>query len=288
MQFLREGLTNKEIAERLNITLDGAKYHVSSILSKLGASSRIEASAWQPAQESRGRWSWSLLALGKLAGVAVAASAIVGVGALGYGVMMSGGGDGANGEASALDLGATETLPSEAGEPGATHGLSLTDLDPPSSSPRPQGAAGDPGSGGGLPVPAAGPFASPAAGGLPSTTHTASRTPAATPTPRPPIQECEDCEDDPTPTAHATPPGCGDCATPLQPPAQPPSPPKPTPTATATPPPPQTQGPPPPTPTASEDDPEEPEGSKTEEPEDTPEPPETPHPSETEECEGCS
>jgi len=34
--LVRLGLTNKEIAERLGITLDGAKYHVSQILAKLG------------------------------------------------------------------------------------------------------------------------------------------------------------------------------------------------------------------------------------------------------------
>jgi len=34
--LLRCGLTNEEIAGRLGFTLDGAKYHVSQILSKLG------------------------------------------------------------------------------------------------------------------------------------------------------------------------------------------------------------------------------------------------------------
>ena len=36
-------LTNEQIAERLGISLDGAKYHVSQILSKLGVSRREEA-----------------------------------------------------------------------------------------------------------------------------------------------------------------------------------------------------------------------------------------------------
>ena len=39
------GLTNEEIAHRLGITLDGAKYHVSQILSKLGVATREEAAA---------------------------------------------------------------------------------------------------------------------------------------------------------------------------------------------------------------------------------------------------
>lgn len=49
--LLRIGLTNEEIASRLGISLDGAKYHVSQILSKLGVSSREEAVfASEPAQ----------------------------------------------------------------------------------------------------------------------------------------------------------------------------------------------------------------------------------------------
>src|SRR5690606_5175065 len=33
---------------RLNISFDGARYHVAEILSKLGVSSRHEAAAWRP------------------------------------------------------------------------------------------------------------------------------------------------------------------------------------------------------------------------------------------------
>src|SRR6185436_8773504 len=46
LALLREGLTNAEIAIRLGISPDGAKYHVSEILSKLGVTSRQEAVAW--------------------------------------------------------------------------------------------------------------------------------------------------------------------------------------------------------------------------------------------------
>ena len=47
--LLVEGLSNAQIAERLTVSLPTARYHVSSILSKLGASSRAEAVslAWQ-------------------------------------------------------------------------------------------------------------------------------------------------------------------------------------------------------------------------------------------------
>jgi DNA-binding CsgD family transcriptional regulator len=39
------GLTKEEIAVRLGITLDGVKYHVSQILTRIGVSSREEAVA---------------------------------------------------------------------------------------------------------------------------------------------------------------------------------------------------------------------------------------------------
>src|SRR5688572_9757894 len=47
LSLLREGLTNEQIALRLNITFDTAKFHVSEILSKLGVESRQEAAAWR-------------------------------------------------------------------------------------------------------------------------------------------------------------------------------------------------------------------------------------------------
>lgn len=48
MELLARGRTNAEIAEHLEITLDGAKYHVREILGKLGVESREDAAAtWQ-------------------------------------------------------------------------------------------------------------------------------------------------------------------------------------------------------------------------------------------------
>ena len=47
LELLRERLTNPEIAERLGISPDGAKWHVKEILWKLDVPSREEAVRWQ-------------------------------------------------------------------------------------------------------------------------------------------------------------------------------------------------------------------------------------------------
>jgi DNA-binding CsgD family transcriptional regulator len=46
LALIREGLTDREIALRLGISLDGVKFHVSEILGKLGVTSRNEAARW--------------------------------------------------------------------------------------------------------------------------------------------------------------------------------------------------------------------------------------------------
>jgi DNA-binding CsgD family transcriptional regulator len=47
LELLRLGLSNREIANRLGVSLAGAKFHVSEIISKLGVSSREEAANWR-------------------------------------------------------------------------------------------------------------------------------------------------------------------------------------------------------------------------------------------------
>jgi NarL family two-component system response regulator LiaR len=45
LAWMTKGLSNGEIAERLTVTPETVKFHVSNILSKLGCSSRTEAAA---------------------------------------------------------------------------------------------------------------------------------------------------------------------------------------------------------------------------------------------------
>jgi DNA-binding CsgD family transcriptional regulator len=86
LALLRERLTNEEIAQSLGISLDGAKYHVSQILSKLGVATREEAAASRP-EERPGSWArWPLWAkLGPAAAATAAALGVVGVIAMGWG-----------------------------------------------------------------------------------------------------------------------------------------------------------------------------------------------------------
>jgi DNA-binding CsgD family transcriptional regulator len=105
LALLREGLTNEQIAERLDITRHAVRYHVSEILSKLGVSSRQEAAAWQP-EKAKSLWAgalafvlWPLkqLPFGVTARASVAAVAIAtagGIGFLMWGLVVTNGEDG--------------------------------------------------------------------------------------------------------------------------------------------------------------------------------------------------
>ena len=85
--LMAEGRTNYEIAEALDLSLEGAKYHVSEILGKLGVDSREEAIAWwrghRPLRErlpQRMRFLWPALGwVGGVAAVGVAGLVVAGV-----------------------------------------------------------------------------------------------------------------------------------------------------------------------------------------------------------------
>lgn len=67
LRLIEQGFSNSEIAGRLGISLDGAKFHVSEILAKLGVSTREEAVAAWRAGRRRIPWAWILLGLGAVA-----------------------------------------------------------------------------------------------------------------------------------------------------------------------------------------------------------------------------
>lgn len=47
LELVSQGLSNPEIARRLGISTDGAKFHVSEIITRLGVTSRREAARWR-------------------------------------------------------------------------------------------------------------------------------------------------------------------------------------------------------------------------------------------------
>ncbi len=93
LDLLRTGLSNPEIAERLGISRDGVKYHVSEILSKLGVSSRQEAGLLSVAEVRRPWWMAALAPIGfvweKTArAIAVAVLVAAAAGLAGLGVLL--------------------------------------------------------------------------------------------------------------------------------------------------------------------------------------------------------
>ena len=54
LEHVREGMTNEQIARQLGISRDGAKFHVSEIITKLGVRSRREAATWRGDRDRAG------------------------------------------------------------------------------------------------------------------------------------------------------------------------------------------------------------------------------------------
>lgn len=101
--MLRQGLTNQQIADRLGITLDGAKYHVSEIMGKLGAGSREEAAAvvisghrpwWlaalAPIMPLWRRFRVDFTSVAAVAGIGAVAAAVAGLAVLAFFVLRTG------------------------------------------------------------------------------------------------------------------------------------------------------------------------------------------------------
>lgn len=78
LQLIAEGRSNPEIATRLGVTIDGAKWHVREILSKLGVESREEAADWWRRERAAGTrlrripgWTLATASAGRIAATAV-------------------------------------------------------------------------------------------------------------------------------------------------------------------------------------------------------------------------
>jgi DNA-binding CsgD family transcriptional regulator len=83
LDLIRDGRTNPQIAERLDISVETVKQHVSQVLAKLGVTTREEAAAWQPAREPIG-WRRATLVV---AGSAVVVAALAGLTVLAWGLI---------------------------------------------------------------------------------------------------------------------------------------------------------------------------------------------------------
>lgn len=137
LTLVRQGLSNPEIAERLGVSRDAVKYHVSEILGKLELRSREEAAAWEPeramAAVMRPAWAsalgplgallWRLPVIGRAVLMGTAGAAVAGVVGLGVviGVSELSGDDGS--DESAVTEPTDHPTPSPAGstpEPAVT------------------------------------------------------------------------------------------------------------------------------------------------------------------------
>lgn len=96
LDLLADGRTNPEIAERLGISLDGAKWHVREVLARLDVSSREEAGEyWRREHSGWRRLAWTLPSLtGAGLKVGLTAAIVLGVGVItaGFALFRDGGG----------------------------------------------------------------------------------------------------------------------------------------------------------------------------------------------------
>ena len=137
LSLLREGLSNREIGDRLGVTKDGVKYHVAQIFLKLGVSTREAAAARTPpdpvgAAASAGfapQWS----RISRLGLVGTAAALLLGVVALGGAVAYS--------EINGADSPGNPEDVSAGGPPSSSPGPYGVPTPSPDRTPAPPGAA---------------------------------------------------------------------------------------------------------------------------------------------------
>ncbi len=105
LALLRDGLTNPQIAERLGISLDGAKFLVGEVISRLGVADRAEAARWQPAVAApapASKLAWAMAPIAILRKItpswlppavsgAIIVGALAGIGVLAWAVVSMGG-----------------------------------------------------------------------------------------------------------------------------------------------------------------------------------------------------
>lgn len=85
LALLAEGRTNPEIAQRLGISLDGAKWHVREVLARLDVTSREEAGAYWRREQSpwrRAAWAFPAFAATHAKFALAVAAAVIGIGAV--------------------------------------------------------------------------------------------------------------------------------------------------------------------------------------------------------------
>lgn len=76
LKYVRKGHTNGEIAQRLDVTSDAVKYHVSNMLGKLQLTSREELAEWHERRNPMGRL-WAAIPLSAKLGFGGATAAVV-------------------------------------------------------------------------------------------------------------------------------------------------------------------------------------------------------------------